>query len=482
MATGQSQPTPWRGQPDADPPPAAPTSRHRSRWGESDTSATHPATGNSATPPEPSPLTVEPPPPPVSFPLPRPQPDQVAGKERQERSQVWLNHLETPETLPVRPGQPRRRRPRSRTNKLTSVLLGIGILLLVVAIIIASIPALRTRALGLFSSSSTTTAEQGTLVAHSTAPNSVLHVGSQSYPMSQESRDFWSVRVPLDPGTYTISISAPNYSPASGQVSIKARQEQDVTALLSLSPELLSTLLDSRHNQITSQAPSKSVPTGAQYLGNQTANQPLRVTISYRVVSLVEQPAPSALKPGRVSAPPVTPLSGVIVPDVLFTTASGAVVGEYHPQALPADHFLIALNVVFDRSDQPAFVLGNPAVLKVTTGTGAPLSVPGRVTPNPALLFALAQAAQHQGSSTFTCIGLVDTLGGSTTQPDPEDGLMLGLSGSNAHYFYRWGQLWTTNSAGHTLNPELPQANDDTITLAQQVIDAQQAGRPTGCQ
>ncbi|HEU5200139.1 MAG TPA: PEGA domain-containing protein [Ktedonobacterales bacterium] len=436
-------------------------------------------------------------PPPVSFPSPRLLHDTKKGEERWERSLTWLESLDQPGEAadtaapPTRPEKLRRITPAPgrllafRTSKRASALLVVLAVLLVAASIVVSVPSLRAGALSLLPSSraSTSNAAQGALVVQSNVADATVNVGSQHVAITQKGQGFWSVSVPLNPGAYTITVSAPNYSQASGSVQIKAKQTQIVTALLSLSPDTLAALTSSAHNHIAGQPLAQGAQTGEQYTGGQTASQSLTVTINYRVVSIVDKPKPSVLEPGAVTNVPITLLSGVVTPDVVFTASDGTSAGAYLPGPLPSANFLVSLNVLFDASGQPAFGLGNPAALTVTSGAGTPLTAPGGVNADLALLYALTQASLTQGSQAtdFTCIGLADAVNGSSAQPDPEDGFMLGQTGSAAHYFYRWGQLWTTNSAAQSLNPDLPQASDDTLILAQSLINAQQAGQATGC-
>ena len=519
MAKGEGKAA-WRLNQQASEEPSAPhKGQARSRWGSdtpndtpnpvkptttSDnalfpappTPAKQPAATEGADAQEPELFRAVPTPPSLSFPLPRMLPDTKKGEERWERSLTWLEHLDQPGApadpvaTSTHPEKPRHitpapgRSPAFRTHKRMSALLVVLAVLLIAAVSVVSVPSLRAGALSLLPSShaAPSNATQGTLVAHSNVTGATLNVGSQHTAISQKGQGFWSVSVTLKPGTYTITVSAPNYSQASGSVQIKAKQTQTVTALLSLSPDMLATLTTAPHNHIAGQPLAQAVQTGEQYTGGETASQALTVTINYRVVSIVDKPKPSVLEPGTVTNVPITLLSGVITPDVVFTASDGTSTGEYLPNPLPSSNFLISLNVLFDASGQPSFGLGNPAALTVISGAGTPLTAPGGVNADLALLYALTQASLTQASqaSDFTCIGLTDAVNGSA-QPDPEDGLMLGQSGSNAHYFYRWGQLWTTNSAAQTLNPDLPQANDDTLILAQNLIDAQQAGQATGC-
>lgn len=519
MAKGEGKAA-WRLNQQASEEPSAPhKGQARSRWGSEAPTDTpnqvKPPTSDDAlfpSPPKPAeqPAATEgadaqepdifraiPTPPPVSIPLPRMLPDTKKGEERWERSLTWLEHLDQPgeaansaATSP-RPEKPRRttpapgRLPPSRKHKRVSALLVVLAVLLAAAVSVVSIPSLRASALSLLPSShaSTSNATRGTLVVHSNVAGATVTLGSQHAAINQKGQGFWSVSVPLNPGAYTITVSAPNYSQASGRVQIKAQQTQTVTALLSLSPDLLATLTAAPHNHIAGQPLARGVQAGEQYTGGQAASQSLTVTINYRVVSIADKPKPSVLESGTVTNVPIALLSGVITPDVVFTASDGTSAGEYLPNPLPATNFLVSLNVLFDASGQPSFGLGNPAALTVTSGAGTPLTAPGGVNADLALLYALTQASLTQGSqaSDFTCIGLADAVNGSSAQPDPEDGFMLGQSNSAAHYFYRWGQLWTTNSAAQALNPDLPQANADTLTLAQSLIDAQQSGQATGC-
>jgi hypothetical protein len=506
MATGEEKPASRWGQSAPEPASEWTQPATRSRWGNPEADAApsttlmngveHPAqpamSEGKAAAQEPSLFAAMPPTPPVSFPLPRPKAEGSAGQERQERSHTWLEHLEdvpakarsTRSEKPTRSRPVPRSQPRTRKRGLLSILLAALAVVLVAAIVVVSIPGLRERALALLPAIATapaSSAGQGTLIVRSNVAQTVLDINEQPYQLSSKDSGFWSISLPLNPGSYPLTVSAPNYSPASERIQIVANRTQTITAFLAFSPGVLDTLLGSS-NQIAGQALTQGVPDGAQYFADQIASQPLKVTISYRVTSLVDKPGPSVLEAGNVSNAPTMLLSGMVVPDILFTAADGTVVNEYRPAPLSAADFLIGLSVLNDASSQPAFTLGNPAVLRVLTGSGAPLNVPGGVTPDLALFFALAQAAQAQGAQSggFTCIGLVDALSGAA-QPNPEDGFLLGFNGSGAHYFYRWGQLWTTNTAGQSLNPELPQANLDTRTVAQTLLDAQQAGKATGC-
>jgi hypothetical protein len=424
--------------------------------------------------------------------------DTETGKERWERSHTWLEHLDQPgkpaatAATSTRAEKPRRttpapgRLPPSRKKRMSALLVVLAVLL-VAAVIVISVPGLRADALSLLPSSHASpplaNTTQGTLVVRSNVAGATVTVGSQHVAVSQKGQGFWSASVPLTAGTYTITVSAPNYSQASGQVNITAKQTQIVTALLSLSPDALAALTAAPHNHISGQPLAQGVQAGEQYTGEETASQSLTVTINYRVVSIVGKPKPSALEPGIVTDAPTTLLSGVVIPDVDFTTSDGTSAAEYLPNPLPSSSFLVSLNVLFDASGQASFGLGNPVAITATSGAGTSLTAPGGVNVDLALLYALTQASLTQGSQAgdFSCIGLTDAVNGSSAQPDPEDGFMLGQSNSAAHYFYRWGQLWTTNSAAQALNPDLPQANADTLTLAQSLINAQQAGRTTGC-
>ena len=507
MTTGEEKPASRWGQPASEPESEPAQGAARSRWGAPEPTPTASVQEAAANPAPALPDMLEgqapaekaalfravPPAPSASFPLPRPHSDSNTGLERQERSQSWLEGLEEASTQArptnsenhTRPKPSQRRQPGGRKRWLSGILLGGLAALLVAAVVVASIFGLPQRALSLLleiSDARATPAQQGSLIVRSNVAGTVLDINQQPYQLTSADTGFWSVSVSLPADSYPLTISASNYSVASGRIRIVAGQTQTITAFLALSPGLLDTLLGKTENQIIGQRLAEGVPSGAQYFADQTANQSLTVSINYRVTSLVDRPGPSVLENGQVSDGPTTALSGVVTPDILFTAADGTVVNEYTPAALPSAHFLIGLSVRADASGQLAFALGTPAVLRVTSGSGAPLTVPGGIIADPALLFALAQTLQAPGtqSASFTCLGLVDVLNG-VAQPNPEDGLLLGISGSGAHYFYRWGQLWTTNPAGQSLNPALPQANLDTRTLAQGLINAQQAGTTTGC-
>jgi len=496
------------GQPESDQPPAPRASGWTtSRWGQSEPEAPAPPAAQStaaapAVPPRPNTprqphaaaqesilLTAPPASPAASLPLPHPQANQIAGKQRQQQSNAWLTTLEGGLTRLTGPHRAIRRRSRSRQQMLRRDLIVALSALLVAAIILISIPGLRQQLFSFLpqpSSSGTAqqSTQQGVLIARSNIVGSSLKLGSHTYQMTQQDAAFWSVTVPdLAQGTYDLTIVAPNYTPATGRVQVQAQQERVVTALLTPAPTYLMALISAGHNQITSAPLAKGVGAGAQYSGASAATKPLKVTITYRVLSLVTLPAPSALETSQARAPLAPLLSGVVTPDILFTdAASNTLVGEYRPNALPADHFLVALTLTPDPSGQASFALDSPAVLKATTASGAPVTAPGGVSPDPALLFALARVALEPGAtgSAFTCLGLSDALSNPGAPANPEDGFFIGL-GSSTHYFYRWGQLWATNSAAHLLAPDLPQASATTLGLAQNLLDAAHQGQFPGC-
>jgi hypothetical protein len=425
-------------------------------------------------------------PPPAALPLPLPLPSEKKDSVRQQRSSAWLEQLNAP-VQPARP--PRRTRPlRSRARRIRrlSLIAAPLSILLVLAALVVSIPNLRQRALRLFAGPTATQVPQGTLLAQSNVAGSVLSLNNQTYPLDTPGGGEWSVTVShLQGGTYPLTISAPNYAPASGQVVIQPPQQAVVTAFLTLDKRVYTGLLNPASNLIPGQPLAAPIPAGAQYLGDQTAAQALKVSIGYRVISLVDTPDASVLVTDALAAqPPRTLLSGTVVPDVLFTTAStGAVVDEIHPNALPPAHFLLALTISFADSGQASFALAASGVLTATTASDSALVVPGGVSADPALLFALVGLSLEQGSNDtgFTCFGLLDTVNTPGNPPDPEDGFLFGANGGAAHYFFRWGQLWTTNAAAHALTPALPQANQDTLIQAQSILDAGFLGQPTGC-
>ncbi len=505
MAKGQNTPPSRWGEPEPKRPSPGRAAWRRSRWGQTEgneiapakaappvPSGPMPADGqrqNPAEPQEPLLLQAAIKPETAPFPVPRQQEDKAAGDARQLRSYAWLKSLEGTEDNKAGIHRPARRSRLPPRKLVISVLIVVLCLLLVAAVLLVSIPSLRERALALLphraAPSPTANADLGSLIARSNVPNSTLSLNGKTYSLVSQDQTGWSVQVDaLAPGSYALTISAPHYLPASGEVAIQARQEQAVSAILTVDPAFLMSMLSSGQNQISGPTLADPVAAGAQYTGASTAAAPLKVTIDYRVESLVNPPATSVLDIGQNSPPMAAPLSGIVAPDILFTNAaSGAVVSEYHPAALPSAHFLVALNVTIDAAGKASFALGNPAVLTATSASGAAVTIPGGVTPDLALLFGLVGLSLEQGtaSGTFTCIGQIDALTHPNAPPNPEDGLLLGMSGNNAHYFYRWGQFWTTNIFAHALTPGLPQANDATLVTAQNLIDARTQGLHTGC-
>lgn len=376
---------------------------------------------------------------------------------------------------------------RSRRKKLFTVLLLPLSIILVLAALLISVPGLRQRALGLLNGSAAATASpQGTLLAQSNSAGSVLSLNNLTYPLSTQVNGEWSVTIPhLNSGTYPLTISAPHYAPASGQVGILPSLTTTVTAFLTLDKSIYTSLLAPANNLIPGQALAATIPAGTQYLADQTTAQALKVSIGYRVLSLVDTPDPSILMVGDSGSPtPKTMLSGVVVPVAVFTdAATGALVNETHPDALPPTHFLLALSVAFDSSNRASFALATSSVLKATTASDAAVTAPGSVSADPALLFVLVGLSQVQGitGTGFTCFGLLDAATRSGSQLNPEDGFLFGVNGGAAHYFFRWGQVWTTNAAAHALTPGLPQADQDTLVQAQTILDAGSLGQATGC-
>ena len=483
------------GEPEPKPTPEQNASQTRSSWGNPELDPREELERKPTAPLPPADGVIFPSRPaaePVPFPLPGLQDASSTDPERKARSNAWLETLTQPsEKLRALPRHihraPERTKPRWRKlTPLRVLIVGLGVVL-ALALILFSIPGLRQAALGLFTPAETpsaNTATQGTLVAHSNIAGSVLKLRDQPYQMTDQSKDIWSVTIPhLEKGSYAITISAPNYTPASGQVQIVAQQQNIVTAFLTVNGGLFTTLLSPSHDLIVGKPLAATIPTGTQFLNTQTATQPLTVSIDYRVSSLVDKPEPSVLESGSTVAPPLMLISGVVTPDIRFTDATtGALIAEATPASLPASHFLVALAITFDNAGGASFILGSPPVLKATNAADAPIAAPGGVAADPALLFALVSLALDQGSSAGTpvCIGLLDALNGSS-QPDPEDGFLFGINGSTAHYFYRWGQLWTTNAAAHSLTPDLPQADANARVQAQSLIDAGQNGQATGC-
>ncbi len=430
---------------------------------------------------------------PPALPLPFPLPIEKKDARLAERSSAWLERLNDPAQQPPAPSRqtrPRQTHPlpsRARRLKRLSLILAPLSVIVVLAAILVSVPGVRQRALGLFSGATATPVPpQGSLLAQSNVAGSVLSLNNQTYQLSTPASGGWSVTVPhLKSGVYSLTISAPNYTPASGQVDIHPPLQTTVVAFLTLDHSVYTGLVNPASNLIPGQPLAAPIPAGTQYLADRTAAQALKVSIGYRVLSLVDTPDPSTLTVGDSSAPPPkTLLSGAVVPDVLFTDpASGAVVDETHPDALPPDHFLLALSIAFDSSGKAHFTLASPAVLKATTAANAALSAPGGVSADPALLFALVSLSLNPavGSGNFTCFGLWDAVNAPGNPPNAEDGFLFGANGGAAHYFFRWGQVWTTNAAAHALSPTLPQAKQDTLVQAQSILDAGSLGQPTGC-
>lgn len=430
---------------------------------------------------------------PTPLPLPFPVPTEKKDALLAQRSHAWLERLNDsaqPPPAPVRRTRPRQTRPRSERGhplkRLGLIIVPLS-LILVLAAVLVSVPGVRQRALGLFSGpTATPAAPQGSLLAQSNVPGSVLSLNDQTYPLSTRVSGGWSVTVSgLPKGTYALTISAPNYAPASGEVGILPPLQTAVAAFLTLDRSVYTGLLNPASSLIPGQPLANPIPAGTQYLADRTAAQALKVSIGYRVLRLVDTPDPSILTVGDVGAPPPkTLLSGVVVPDVLFTDpTTGAVLDETHPDALPPDYFLLALTITFDSSGKASFALATPAVLKANAASGGAISVPGGISADPALLFALVSLSLNPGigSGGFTCFGLWDAVNAPGNQPNPEDGFLFGANGGAAHYFFRWGQVWTTNAAARTLTPALPQANQETLVQAQTILDAGTLGQPTGC-
>jgi hypothetical protein len=438
------------------------------------------------TPDEPVSPLAPPPTPPATLPLPFPMPTETKDPLRQQRSHAWLERLNEPAPPPAPPI--RRTRPlpsRSRHIKRLSVIAVPLTIILVLAALLVSVPAVRQRALGLFAGPTATAVPGGTLLAQSNVAGSMLSLNHQTYPLSIQANGEWSVAVShLNSGTYPLTISAPNYAPASGQVVIQPLQQAVVTAFLTLAQSVYTSLLTPANNLIPGQPLAATIPAGAEYLLDQTAAQALKVSIGYRVISLVDTPDPSILvTDAAVTQPPKPLLSGVVIPVAVFTDATtGAAVDETHPTPLPPANFLLALTVAIDSTGKASFALAAPAVLKATAA-GSDITAPGGVPADPALLFILVGLSQSQGISStgFTCFGLLDSINAPGSHPNPEDGFLFGVNGGAAHYFFRWGQVWTTNAAAQTLTPGLPQANQDTLIQAQTILDAGTLGQPTGC-
>jgi hypothetical protein len=175
----------------------------------------------------------------------------------------------------------------------------------------------------------------------------------------------------------------------------------------------------------------------------------ITVTISYILTGLNPSPFTSQLaQSADTKNAPFKAATLALIPDITFSNSAGTKLYEFKPKALPTGQFGLQVPLVFDAKG--AFQFGATTVALPANIT---VDFKGPSKTDYALYYALASILPTTTTAlSFKCAGAVDN-----QNFNPEDGLQITEAGG-AHYFYRWGIMWATNTVAHTLTPNAPMA------------------------
>ncbi len=343
-----------------------------------------------------------------------------------------------------------------RTRLLVSLLL----LIVVLGGAIAAVPSVRQRVLahipGLGSSSSNQpTGNTGTLSLQVNVPTAKVTVDNQTVAVQPGQNGGFATATldGLSVGSHALTIHADNFADFTGSVAIKAGPNPWV-AWLAPSADALTAAIQ-QFSPATQPGPGAA---GDHYLSGTkvaAAAGALTVSISYTLNGLDPKAFTSQLPQGSdTTKSPFQPATVTLVPVVTFKDGNGKTLSTYSPTALPVAQF--ALQMVPETDDKGAVQISATGItLKSSGGQDVTTDFSGPAKNDYALYYAIAAVlpASPANALTFKCIGAVDN-----TNFNPEDGLQIFETANDAHYFYRWGILWATNPAAHTLTPNAPQA------------------------
>ncbi len=295
-------------------------------------------------------------------------------------------------------------------------------------------------------------ATSGTLTLQVNAPNATVTLDNKPYTTKAgQTAAFSSVAIPnVASGSHPITIHAANFTDFTGQLQMPTGGDTTMTAWLAPTAAQLATLAAPLSKPAKQPDPGVA---GDHYNANGTAAGPITITISYKLGGLNPSPFTGQIVPSAdTKTAPFKPAALTLVPVITFKNAAGATLYQFNPKSLPTGQFALQVPLAYDAKGAPQF--GAPTVslpANVTT------TFTGPAKNDYALYYALAFILPNTTKAlTFKCIGAVDN-----KNFNPEDGLFIveGADDQNhAHYFYRWGMLWATNSPAQTLTPKAPVA------------------------
>lgn len=296
---------------------------------------------------------------------------------------------------------------------------------------------------------STTSGSGGALTLQVNAPSAQVTLDGKSYSTTAGSTaSFSSVAIPaVTAGNHTLSVQATNFTSFSGQLQMPAG-DTTMTAWLAPTTAQLTTL-SAQFKPATTPDPGVA---GDHYSTTNVANGTITVSISYILTGLNPSPFTSQLaQSADTQNVPFKAATLALTPDIIFTNSAGTKLYEYKPQALPTTQFALQMPLTLDAKG--GFQFGTPAVVLPSNVT---VNFAGPAKSDYALYYALAAILPTTTNAlSFSCYGAVDS-----KHFNPEDGLQI-IEAGGAHYFYRWGILWATNTIAHTLTPKAPVAQPD---------------------
>ena len=343
------------------------------------------------------------------------------------------------------------------------------LLLLVVVIALGAgvyfVPGAKNRILAFLpGASSSTGGGTGSLTLQVNAPSAKVTIDGKAYSTTAgQTPPFSSAAISsLAPGNHSITVHADTYTDFTGQLQMPA-SDATMTAWLAPTADQLTALT----TQLKPAAAPDPGVLGDSYNATKQANGAINISITYTLSGLSATSFTSQIAQSGDTKPPFKPAVLTLTPDITFTTTGGTVLYEYKPQALPASQFSLQMPLALD--SKGAFQLGTPTV---TLPSNVTVSFSGPAKSDYALYFAIASVLPTSTNAlSFSCIGAVDS-----KNFNPEDGLQIFEAGG-AHYFYRWGLLWATNAAAHSLTPNAPQA----ATSSNEFTDANAAHATGSC-
>jgi hypothetical protein len=317
------------------------------------------------------------------------------------------------------------------------------------------VPGAKSRLLGFLpgpksANTTTTGGNGGTLTLQVNAPSATITLDTKTYKTTAgQTAPFSSVAIPgLTAGNHNITIHADTYTDFTGQLQMPGT-DATMTAWLAPSADQL-TALGAQFKPATQPAAGAA---GDHYNATSRATGKINISIKYTLSGLTATSYTGQLvQNGDIKTVPFKAATLALVPDITFTTAAGTKLYEYKPKALATSKFALQMPLAYDAKG--ALQFGAPTVALPSNVT---VDFAGPSKSDYALYFALASILPTTTKALkFICVGAVNK-----TTFNPEDGLLIVETkddATHAHYFYRWGLLWATNTPAFNLTPSAPHA------------------------